>query len=1605
LYLENRKSTKEVYPMINLKTIYKNRFFSLLVFGVFFISSFTGAFVPQENNLLVTKLQTNEDFQKQDINPKLNAINQNLRSNLDDIRFDSATRINNGKIDLQQESQKYLKNILSDFKPNENVDSFSVNMDEKSFSKFDDIVIPVLPLNKADSITPTVDYETKQIELNFLFSYQGNLPNQYNSEEISSAKKIIATGKFQYKLSFNVPMIAKFTYPKEVFEGMDYSLTLNMEPFNRYTNEIFFEIIGQYEIKNYITEYQSFIELYGPCEKYYLFGCPFSKDKWIGFDTWVVNFDRQVGINFIPKAPGDVNEYLEFSIPETNILTQSLSSLDSIQIEHWRGNQFNEKLNLITPSSLGYSNWNAYLDEITSIWLDPLYIKFEIPTFTSNLKITGPEINIDRIAFISAPTKTFTINFKAPPAQYWGIWGWGHKWFDSYIVFSASNFQMKGNQIRSFTKEPEINFRNKQYCGNWIYISCYVPKTWHDYRMGKITTQIAYANYFAESQVDTSSNFVISDFFANSHSTKYPIIENSYDFSMNVINLGQTKSNTTGFWEGQSIWITRYTTIYEVNLQPLDYAYDEIMLSVSGLPSDHSVCWATYPSYFSIDNCAPNTYTKSIIRYSGQLAYLSPILNKMYLSISTTSESLIDVAPGQMSFIIKGESNGKKGLGLSPTFLTTSVSLNIPEAGRFTLNTITRIDIYPNQIANIGFSGRNTKNVFNILDISYILNVPQPETGIFNISLERYSGKSSSTTDFYEKFIKIIYNPFNAFPPPGSYKLEIKANSRDDPSKIATRLIIVNFKPYYSVNASITPSDIKINANGKARFDLTITNTGNYEDNYTIKSSGWNNFLEFEKNIVKLESGKNITKTVSLNIPDPSSVPIGSYEFRIVVYSDGVGDNSIYSTVTVSVTLLPPDLTPPGIDRLQIPLSGEYIYAQSDSGPSWSAFDNNPGVYDLYINGSLIESLSWTSGMIVKIPSNSLSVGIYNITIIFRDNLGNSASDQVWMTVKPVDTINPQLVSGLSTLSLPENFVYPISLTWNCTEEFIKDYRITRNGVNLTRNKDYFVQLIEINKYQFSLTIPISSLPSGSWNYSLIIDDMGGYHSISSTVVTVSVDNDSPSFSVLPSILNTHNRGEQLKLTILDAHPDKFELFAENKIISSGTWISGISVNFSIDNLPLKIGTNHLMFKVYDLAGNTNLYSWNLLIVDIDVPQITFQPSDITAFEHNSTFEDYYWIITDNDPSGGIFIINVTGQTSLQGTWTNNTEIKIPLSGLEAGTYKFSVTFYDTSGNNISTQINIVVLDILPPQLIMVTNLVYEPLFTPNWFEVSVSENHYPVSYQISVNGTQKSNGILNNDYTNIFSEITTLKSGYYNYSITVEDSFGNVDMQSLAVFVGDSIRPLIQRSSDLIYSEGNIGNNLSWEIIEAQPKNYSIYQDKILKLSGVLNSTNLSISVDGLTLGNYSYTLIVYDQNGLSHSTNTIISIVDIIAPSLSHLNDIRFVQGDEPIKVIWKAYDLHPDSYTVQRAGTTIINDIWTGGDIFLNLVGWPIGSHQVDVTVKDKSGNVAKDTLLITLIDTENVVTISKADLIPSTNGFTIVFFAISLVFIFLKKKTKI
>ncbi len=172
----------------------------------------------------------------------------------------------------------------------------------------------------------------------------------------------------------------------------------------------------------------------------------------------------------------------------------------------------------------------------------------------------------------------------------------------------------------------------------------------------------------------------------------------------------------------------------------------------------------------------------------------------------------------------------------------------------------------------------------------------------------------------------------------------------------------------------------------------------------------------------------------------------------------------------------------------------DLIYSEGDVGNhiNWSASDSYPLSYSIYFEEELLYAGLWNaSSEILSINVDGLTLGIYNYTIVFRNGLGNSSTDTVYVEV--VDGTSP-------ILTHPDDFTYSEGSTghtilWQGTENYPSHYEVFKNGS--------IYQSGLWNSSSEMISVSVDRLTQGTFLFTIMVFDESGNFATDTVVVIV----------------------------------------------------------------------------------------------------------------------------------------------------------------------------------------------------------------------------------------------------------------------------------------------------------------------------------------------------------------------------------------------------------------------------------------------------------------------------------------------------------------------
>ncbi len=277
-----------------------------------------------------------------------------------------------------------------------------------------------------------------------------------------------------------------------------------------------------------------------------------------------------------------------------------------------------------------------------------------------------------------------------------------------------------------------------------------------------------------------------------------------------------------------------------------------------------------------------------------------------------------------------------------------------------------------------------------------------------------------------------------------------------------------------------------------------------------------------------------------------------------------------YDLTTVASDIRVPIITSPG--NLSILNNAENVTI------TWHLEDEFPGQVKIYVDGKLNRTVSWVNSTYdytynVSAAFHEFIIGFYQIKLRAYDQNSNFAEDIVSLRI--YENVTP-LIDGPD----PIEFYFTLtgkSLTWNVTDDFINEYRITDNDTEIASGN--------IDPEEPIITISLNGLDIGVHNFTLYANDTSGNTAAHSVLVTVLADDIMPIIVYSPSDF-VYAQGDAVPIknwTATDDFKDYYTVLLDGDIVVEDDWITE---NIEFDFSGLIEGSHAVTLRVYDIGGN-----------------------------------------------------------------------------------------------------------------------------------------------------------------------------------------------------------------------------------------------------------------------------------------------------------------------------------------------------------------------------------------------------------------------------------
>ncbi|MHA1930687.1 MAG: AGE family epimerase/isomerase [Candidatus Thorarchaeota archaeon] len=443
------------------------------------------------------------------------------------------------------------------------------------------------------------------------------------------------------------------------------------------------------------------------------------------------------------------------------------------------------------------------------------------------------------------------------------------------------------------------------------------------------------------------------------------------------------------------------------------------------------------------------------------------------------------------------------------------------------------------------------------------------------------------------------------------------------------------------------------------------------------------------------------------------------------------------------------------------------------------------------------------------------------------------------------------------------------------------------------------------NPSNYSILVDDTTVEQDSWNGEQISYDVS-YLTVGNYNVTLVVEDDfqnSTSDSVLvqviPSIAPVIDPHSDFTIEAIsgfheivwepyDFMPSAYELQINGSTEVSGQWDNE---TLTAHVTGLDPGIYNYTMIVFDEAGNSASDTVIVTCLDTTDP-IVSSPDDI-SFEAGDGGYFISWTTSDYYPDEyGVYRNGSQIETDV---WLNG-EILVSVETLEPGLYLYSIIVWDESGNFANDSLWVTVTDTTVPIVNEPIDVTIEAGTTGNSL-IWITYELHPESYEIKRSGIIVSSGDWNQDAVQV--AIDTSHVGGFHYVITLFDRYGNSISDTVLVLIVDTTAPTVNQPQDISYEYMDTGNNITWSINDLFPNYIEIYQNGTWIEDIDWNESAIDINIDGLEIGIYNFTIVVFDTSGNSISDSVLVTVTEQ-SPYIEFVIPLLLVGGSVAIIII---------------------------------------------------------------------------------------------------------
>ena len=673
--------------------------------------------------------------------------------------------------------------------------------------------------------------------------------------------------------------------------------------------------------------------------------------------------------------------------------------------------------------------------------------------------------------------------------------------------------------------------------------------------------------------------------------------------------------------------------------------------------------------------------------------------------------------------------------------------------------------------------------------------------------------------------------------------------------------------------------------------------------------------------------------------------------------------NTGNASISITVDALP-------VVTITAPLTGTSFAQGSSIIFTGSATDNEDD------NAALTSNLSWSSsingviGASGSFSTASLSPGVHTITASVTDSFGNSANDSISITVDGLPVVTITAPTDGSSFSQGNSIGFSGSATDN-----------EDNDITLTAALSWSSSLDGV--IGSGANFNYSALSVGTHTITASVTDSFGNNGSASISVSITVaGNTAPTVTITaPADASNHNYAASISFTgsATDAEDNNATLTAALSWSSDRDGVIGNGGSFSISTL--SVGTHIITASVTDSGGLSDSAAITITVNATGaVPVVTISsPANGSNFTFGASVS-FAGSVTDAEDDNAALTAALSWSSDRDGVIGSGGNFST--TSLSVGVHLITASVIDSGGQEGTDSISITLQVVGDnPPVVTITGPATGLTFRQGEFIIfkgtatDTEDDNTALTASLAwssdVDGPIGTGGSFST---------STLSVGTHIITAEATDSGGNTSSDTITLTI-DAL-PVVTITSPLNAATYNSGDTINFvaTVTDVEDDDAALTAS-IAWTSNVNGSIGSggSFSSTSLSAGVHTITASVTDSAGNVVNPTVSITIVDT-PPVVTISSPSTGISVSAGTSLFFKATatDITDNNATLRA------NIQWTSSiDGFLNtgsqfyFIGLSLGTHTITAAVTDSGGNLASDSITVTITDGAPAISITNPE----------------------------